>query len=474
MNFIKKHGVLIFVAGTVAIVLALAIAFSGGQREEPIVLKKHPVAGSHLDHTPFFPEKIENPKDVTRACLKCHREEATDFMKTSHWLWLGEETTIPGHAKPMRIGKKNLINNFCIAIAGNWNSCTKCHPGYGWSDDSFDFKNPENVDCLICHDRSDTYGKGAYGFPLPSVDLQKVAQKVGRPSRANCLTCHGYGGGGEGVKHGDMDASLDNPAGKEDVHMGKHNFLCTDCHVTKHHDIKGRAFSVSVEGKNVVGCTNCHVNVPHKNERINDHLDSVACQTCHIPSFARRRPTKTEWDWSKAGDGARPEDPHQYLKIKGEFVYDNNVVPDYRWFNNTMERYIMGDKLDPAKLTDINHPRGDINDPKAKIWPFKVHLTKQPYDAKNRWLLAPTTGGEGGFWHNFDWQKAFELGAEATNLPYSGEYGFADTRMFWPISHMVAPKEETLRCNDCHGVNGRMDWKSLGYYQDPIETGGRK
>ena len=45
-----------------------------------------------------------------------------------------------------------------------------------------------------------------------------------------------------------------------------------------------------------------------------------------------------------------------------------------------------------------------------------------------------------------------------TGLAYSGEYGFAETEMFWSLTHMVQPKEQALRCYDCHGENGRMDW----------------
>jgi hypothetical protein len=45
--------------------------------------------------------------------------------------------------------------------------------------------------------------------------------------------------------------------------------------------------------------------------------------------------------------------------------------------------------------------------------------------------------------------------------------------MFWPLTHMVVPKEKALGCTDCHGDRGRMDWKALGYAGDPISTGGR-
>lgn len=34
--------------------------------------------------------------------------------------------------------------------------------------------------------------------------------------------------------------------------------------------------------------------------------------------------------------------------------------------------------------------------------------------------------------------------------PYSGEFGFIETRMNWFITHMVAPKEKAVPCADCH------------------------
>jgi hypothetical protein len=98
----------------------------------------------------------------------------------------------------------------------------------------------------------------------------------------------------------------------------------------------------------------------------------------------------------------------------------------------------------------------------------------QPFDKKNNYLLSPVTGGEGGYWQEFNWDKAFRLGSEITKVPYSGSYGFAKTRMYWPLSHMVTPKSQALQCMDCHGSsNKRMNWKELGYDGDPMEFGGR-
>ena len=88
--------------------------------------------------------------------------------------------------------------------------------------------------------------------------------------------------------------------------------------------------------------------------------------------------------------------------------------------------------------------------------------------------MPPVTGGPGGYWTTFDWDSAFKLGAKASNLPYSGRYGFARTDMYWPLSHMVAPKERALGCTECHGEKSRLDWKALGYAGDPMKTGGRR
>jgi len=41
--------------------------------------------------------------------------------------------------------------------------------------------------------------------------------------------------------------------------------------------------------------------------------------------------------------------------------------------------------------------------------------------------------------------------------PYSGKYGFIETYSFWPSTHMVAPKQDALACNDCHSRNGRLE-----------------
>ena len=443
----------------------------GAWKGVPDVSKKVPV-----DHTPFFTKQFKTGPEVTKACLKCHKEAGEQMLKSEHWQWLGDEVKIPGHGdKKFRIGKKNVFNNFCLGVQSNWPACTTCHAGYGWKDKTFDFNNPNNIDCLVCHDSTGDYRKkgGTGGLPDPSVNLLHVAQKVGRPNRANCGTCHFRGGGGNAVKHGDLDNSLMHPNSRLDVHMGKNNMVCVDCHKTKGHQIPGRAISVGVTDENRVSCTDCHDAKPHSDNRLNAHTDRVACQTCHIPHMGDKDGTKLNWKWSEAGDGERAKrinNKHAYMKIKGKFVWKYGAKPEYYWWNGTSSRYMVGDKMDPSKVTKIAYPLGDRKDPKAKIWPFKVHRGNQPYDKQNKIFLIPNLFGPEGYWTKFDWDLALRNGSKVTGQPFSGEYGFANTEMYWPLSHMVQTKDRALTCRDCHGEGGRMDWKALGFDADPIGT----
>jgi len=429
---------------------------------------------AHVDHKNLFENTSFNSgPEVTAACLACHESAGEQMLHTAHWRWQSEPVMVEGRDEPVSIGKKNSINNFCIGIQGNWAACTACHAGYGWEDEDFDFEDQEKIDCLVCHDNSGTYQKGQKGLPLEGVDLMEAAKSVAVPTRENCGGCHFRGGGGNAVKHGDLDESLYHPNDELDVHMGRYDFMCVDCHQTEDHVIGGRSISVSVDNANQIACVDCHKPKLHLDARINAHTDTLACQTCHIPAVAVKQATKTHWDWASAGDDEREENVHEYLKIKGSFIYRQRLQPEYYWFNGVAGRYLLGDSLAENGTTALNMPDGDIRDPRARIWPFKVHRATQPYDTGFNYLLQPVTSGEGGYWKDFDWDQALRLGSEITGIPYSGEYGFADTEMYWPQTHMVAPKTEALQCQSCHAEGGRMDWEALGYPGDPIKWGSR-
>ncbi|MCK5691016.1 hypothetical protein KAI87_17165, partial [Myxococcota bacterium] len=169
-------------------------------------------------------------------------------------------------------------------------------------------------------------------------------------------------------------------------------------------------------------------------------------------------------------------DHHVYMKIKGSFKYEHDVKPQYAWWNGKTKRYLLGDTINPDEITNLTIPVGSKDDKDAKLWPFKVHVAKQPYDIQSKMLLVPNTVGPDGYWTLFDWDKAFKNGTKAVrespdngyDLQYTGEFGFAETETYWALSHMVTHAKDALSCEDCHGQNGRMKWSDLGYDADPL------
>lgn len=425
---------------------------------------------SSVDHSKFvlLQKKFNKPQEVTEACITCHNKRHLEIMQSNHWNWEREEY-IEGRGI-VKLGKKNAINNFCISADGNEKSCAKCHIGYGMTKEGFSFTDPKNIDCMVCHDNSETYMKANEegGAPVDTLNFTFIAEHVGKPKRSNCGVCHFYGGGGNNVKHGDLEQTIFEPNKDLDIHMaieGK-NMQCIDCHKTEKHNIYGKLYSLSSMNINRVYCEDCHTNTPHENDIINEHTLKVACQTCHIPTYSKGNSTKMYWDWSKAGklkngEPYTEEDSlgnHKYMSIKGEFVWARNIKPDYIWFNGTATHYLLGDKIDDTSKTLIlNKLKGSYNDPASKIIPVKIHKAKQPYDPINKILIKPKLygdkKGEGAYWQDFDWVQAAKEGMKKSNLPFSGKVSFIETQMYWPVNHMVASKENTVKCNECHTRN---------------------
>ncbi|MGQ9799934.1 MAG: tetrathionate reductase family octaheme c-type cytochrome, partial [Ignavibacterium sp.] len=64
-------------------------------------------------------------------------------------------------------------------------------------------------------------------------------------------------------------------------------------------------------------------------------------------------------------------------------------------------------------------------------------------------------------------------------LPFSGKVSFIKTEMYWPVNHMVASKENTVQCNECHTrensrLAGLKDFYMPGRdYSVVVDTGGK-
>ena len=443
------------------------------------------------DHHYFevLDQDFQSGREVTEACLSCHTEAAYQMQQTIHWTWI-----VPGDEEGVRGKGGKTLNNFCIHIGSNEPRCTSCHAGFGWKDKDFDFSDETAVDCLVCHEQTGSYKKFPKGAGNPVTETTmfdgkeylppewaEVAMSVTRPTRQNCGNCHFFGGGGDGVKHGDLDSSLFEPDRALDVHMSHEgqDFDCQRCHTTHEHGIAGRMYDEPAHTSRAslleadlgsrIMCESCHSDRPHKNhEKANDHTDKVACQACHIPEFARALPTKMWWDWSTAGekgeDGkpkvVKGEDGKQsYNGKKGSFRWEKNVTPEYYWYDGTMSTVTLDDEIDPSGEVWLQKPQGGPGDSHARIMPFKVHRGKTPYDVgANRMVVPKLLGkkGTGAYWSDFDWNKSIAAGMDYMGLEFSGEHGFVETAYAYPTTHMVAPREQTLSCEECHRPEGRL------------------
>jgi octaheme c-type cytochrome (tetrathionate reductase family) len=453
------------------------------------------------DHTELLKGKgpFAKGSDVTKVCIECHDKEASDFIKSSHWKMKG----LPNHVKGMEkstkeYGKDNMTNAFCTTVSGGENGlarefCFKCHAGYGWTrNDNFDPNDKSRIDCLVCHAQKGNYLRAKVGAEVDTqamakgtMNLDLAAQSVGMPTRKTCGTCHFNAGGGDAVKAAGLDSGFEKPARGLDVHMGTKesgglDFACHTCHVAKDHRIAG-ASSMMAHYEARVHCEDCHSGdkAPHKKSKngaiLNSHLSAVACQTCHIPAFARGLATKMSWKWSDVGKDITPEeqfDRDTFDKKKGTFTYAKDVMPVYAWYNGFVERYMLGDKIkDPTRPVIMTRPVGSIADRKAKIYPYKYFTGTQPMDATYRYLSAFQQYGS--LWVDYNWEKALQGGAKGSGLPYSGSYRFVKTVSFISVTHEVAPREQAVQCGECHMGGKRLDWKALGYRGDPMKVGGR-
>lgn len=156
-----------------------------------------------------------------------------------------------------------------------------------------------------------------------------------------------------------------------------------------------------------------------------------------------------------------------YKSTKGRFTYyAEDLEPVYGWFDGTMNYTTIDTQFDPSKgPVEINGFIGACGDPKSRICPFKRMHTTRPYDKGNNTLVYMQLWGDsdGALWGNYDFGKSIKGGMENNNVPYSGEWGFVETVSYWPVDHMVAPKEEAMACEECHVKDGRLAHLS-GFY----------
>ncbi|MEW6118131.1 MAG: hypothetical protein AB1553_14725 [Nitrospirota bacterium] len=421
-------------------------------------------------------------------CLSCHTDKANEVMASTHYTWEGPALYMVNGA-PLQGKLKTSVNSYCGNIIGNW-GCSLCHVGLGKRPDDATLttqQHLENIDCLICHQKDYKRKKDAVtGLMVPdtanmTITMDQAVQTVHKPVRANCTQCHAKGGGGDNYKRGDIAVAHANTSDKNfDVHMattGK-NFTCQTCHKVQQHKIAGRGSDLrqtDLDVKVTCSTSTCHssksTTTGHSTTAIGRHVARVACQVCHIKTYARNaadtaatEATEIRRDWS------HPEWHTANNRWEPTVTMANNLKPVYKFWNGTSWGYSIKDPaaIDPATgRYPTSRPIGDINGTGSKLFPFKYKTTYRPY-ATNLGILIPINtkvyfGTAGSVATGVD----DSITSSLTLMGYSATepYVWVEDDTYQLITHEVMDDSQVLSCTNCHvsATATQMNLKSLGY-----------
>lgn len=459
-------------AATLAVSLVVLAAAAGSS----------PAAPQTYSHQEYF-EHFEG----TKTCLECHEEEAADFFHSQHYQWQGDAPNIVNSGGD-KLGKLNTMNDFCTNPLPSWignavnsdgaviaQGCSKCHAGLGRKPSpEMTQEQLENIDCLICHAsgyRRDLYQDESGNWEWRPIlwknqaGLDSVAKRIGQPKRTMCLRCHSGAGGGPNYKRGDIEYALNECDADFDVHMAAegNDMACADCHGGQDHRMRGRGTDLSGtdDPGNPLLCTSCHEERPHAQPVLDGHTERLYCTVCHITEFAKADPTDMARDWSN------PQYHEDGNKYSAAITFGSDVKPVLAWFNGNSRITRLGEKVeyDGEGRIPVMIPLGDRKDKQAKLHAFKVHTAVLPVLKDEQWLV-PLAVDE--FFIDGDIGKAVAEGAAAAYGIHDPAYEWKPAIRYMGIFHEVRPADQALRCLDCHSEGGRVDWKALGYKEDPL------
>jgi hypothetical protein len=201
----------------------------------------------------------------------------------------------------------------------------------------------------------------------------------------------------------------------------------------------------------------------HDGSEIDRHTARVACQTCHIPFYAKdasdspaTEATEVHRTWLDSHSSSAPFHPAADKA--------NHLIPSYRFWNRLNENYLLHDvaKIDPATgRYPTSRPHGWVGDPLSKLYPFKYKTAQQPIANRTSQLIALDTSV---FFATGDPGSATEQGLVNMGLTASEPYSWIETDTYQMLNHEVSPDDDALDCDDCHGNGARMDLQDdFGY-----------
>lgn len=359
-------------------------------------------------------------------------------------------------------------------------------------------------------------GKDNLPSEVPMIPMQisslESAQLVHKTTRRTCLNCHATAAGGDGAKRGDLSKETINPTVKNDFHMSPNgaDLTCSECHNAignngESHRVRGRGLDLRANDVNErFTCTSgCHSTTPHgdfsntNGSSKDKHAMKVACQTCHIPSYAKASVgTEVVRDWQN------PIPTNSACNGRGGWLPADekgfNLTPVYKWFDGTSKityigeninnipttkltadiaNFFIGDYTDQSITYILAEGNGNINSNNSKIYPMKEHWGKLGI---NNNTFVPHSTFEYFRTGSFCRALSVGLGLEPENLAVSsictGDPGSLDTPpntevvsvvTYQTINHGVEEKNSALNCGSCHksltGGPIKVDMNSLGY-----------
>lgn len=415
------------------------------------------------------------------TCLDCHNGEAHDVFGSTHYQWKGEATYMVDGSSLLQGKHAGAVNTYCGNITGNWTGCSSCHIGMGAEPEAtVSDSQLANIDCLVCH--QDAYKrKNVNGVMVPdtanmAISMDEAVQTVHKPTRNGCLACHAKAGGGDAVKRGDLALATGNTADSQyDVHMATTgaNLACQDCHKVESHRFPGKGSDLRpTDLDKPVECASsgCHGARPHGSNELDKHTARVACQTCHIPVYAKNasdsaatEATEIDRNWQAGSHHATP--PLHPVLSKA-----NDLTPVYRHWDRHSDNYLLGETIYMNWETgtyETSVPRGSVDDSTSKLYPFKYKTSDYPLNIESNMLIALDTSV---FFATADADAATIAGLE--NLASEGvpgfnvgdDYTWVTTDTYQLLNHQVSPDGDALRCESCHMSTARMDLQGdLGY-----------
>ena len=409
------------------------------------------------------------------TCVACHSDEAVDVHQSVMYQWQGDAPLMT-NGGPRQGKDRGGVNSYCVHILGNWAGCGSCHIGLG----ALPSEDPNldqimNIDCLLCHQEEYRRRRdGADWVPdtaAMTITMDEAVKTTHRPVRSNCLQCHAKSGGGDAVKRGDLAlAQIDTTDRDFDVHMSVTgaDLLCQNCHRVNDHRFEGKGSDLRPsDTATTVECSRCHPDKAtswgHDDEEIGRHVDRVACQTCHIPFYAKdagdttaSEATETHRTWLDTAGNQPPIHPASRKA--------NNLIPSYRHWNGTSWNAVL--EL-PVYVNPDNgrhptsFPEGDVADPDAKLYAFKYKTAVQPMADSTGRLIALDTSV---FFATGDAEAAVHQGLVNMGLDPDQPVSWIETETHQMLNHQVADHDDALECEDCHESTTRMDLQGeLGY-----------